>query len=159
MQNAPTRGGAVLASLAMPWRYRTLILAVLPLLAVAGTVMTISGHPGPPLPFVLLWWAILGWNAYWFLLRLAVRVQLTPHTLRWQTALRNGEIPLSRVRRMRPHRFGGSKAQVIEVEGERPVLVWADAGVVQFGEQLRAVAPHVDVRIGWMTRWSDRLSG
>ncbi len=107
-------------------------------------------------PFGALWLAVLGLNGYWFLVRLAYRVDLHEHAVRWWTPLRSGRIPLDRLHEIRPSQLGHSVV-VFEVGGGPAVLVMATRRFVGCAEQVQAAAPRVNVRLNWYLRLVGRF--
>ena len=64
---------------------------------VSVLVDLLRGLPGPPVFFLGLMFAALGWNLYWWLFRLATRVELVGDVLRWRAPFGRGEIPVAAV--------------------------------------------------------------
>jgi hypothetical protein len=62
--------------------------------ATVPLVVAVGDRDGPTLLFLLVWIAVLGWNAYWFLLRLCYRLDLQDGILHWRAPLRSGHAPL-----------------------------------------------------------------
>lgn len=97
---------------------------------------------GPPIWFLALWLAALAWNAYWWLVRTCVEVQVENSTLVWSTPLRRGQAPVADVIRIRPTRFGRQLAAV-ELQGRRSLLVPVRVGFSHLERAIAAGAPHV----------------
>jgi hypothetical protein len=135
------------------------LFAVFAVATVVLTVWTVAGGPDrPPLLFTGLWLGALAWNAYWWLLRVAVVLRLEPGTLTWEVPLRGGQLPVPAITRVRPMRFGSS-AVVIEHVGGRPVLVVGGKGLRHLFDDLSRMRPDLDLRMGWQARLSERLPG
>jgi hypothetical protein len=98
------------------------------------------------------------WNANWFLLRIAFRLELCGTDLSWQAPLRRGVIKLSDLVEMRPQRFGSSIEVLVLADGSK-VLVMVRKGFVDFMAELQTVAPHVHARVGTFAKIGDRLPG
>lgn len=128
--------------------------AMAPLLVAAS----LGSKDWPPLLFALLWIAILGWNAYWFLLRLCYRIELREARLCWWAPARRGSLPLDRLRVVRPSRFAFNLA-VFESDSGAAVLVLVQRGFAEFAAQVQAAAPKANVRIGRYARIVNRLPG
>jgi hypothetical protein len=89
------------------------------------------------IPYGALLWAAIGvWNAYWFLLRFAHRVELDGHgILRWRAPLRRGSVTVADLRKVRPSLLF-SNIQILDTGRGRPAMVWAVRG---FGELIGAL--------------------
>lgn len=85
-------------SLPLAWvAFLLFIMAALVIGGVTGLVQAFEGHRGPPLLFMLVWFAGLGWNLYWWLFRVAYRVELVGGTLQWRAPLAGGTMPVSAI--------------------------------------------------------------
>ncbi len=111
--------------------YRFQILATFLILVAAGIGLTAAEATGakhmPPVWFVLLWIAALGWNGYWFLLRLCWRLDLADGVVHWFTPLRSGWVSVAEVRGARPaFNLSSSRfnfVEAIDLANRRPLLV------------------------------------
>ena len=102
--------------------------------AVFLVVTALTRPDGPPLAFVILWIAALGWNAYWWLWRLSYRLEVDGDRLRWATPLRTGEVLVSDIQGIRSGFLG--QTAVIELR-ERPALTCLlRGGFVEFATAL-----------------------
>ncbi len=121
-----------------------IFLHLVPAGFVAGSVMllaaTIAGN-GPPIAFVILWFAVAAWLVCWFVLRIAYRLDVENGQLRWKLPFgRGGTVLVSDV-----VKFRQSKADVmgsmelIELRDHRPVLVFAHRGLRDFANALGMV--------------------
>jgi hypothetical protein len=104
--------------------------------AAVGLVVAVVRGDGPPLWFAVLWLAGVAWNAYWWLGRTCVQVQVDSPTLTWRTPLTGGTAALHDVLRIRSSRMSRQLA-VIELRTHRPLLVPVRYG---FGGLERAIA-------------------
>lgn len=101
------------------------VLFVMTVLVIAGiflAVRTISGQPGPPVWFAALWFLALGWSMYWWLFRVAYRVELVGRTLNWRAPLRRGSIPVDAIERVGRY-VGASSMWVLRGTGHASVVV------------------------------------
>jgi hypothetical protein len=98
--------------------------------------------PLPDLPLAALFVLIFG-SIWYMLLSVVRRLELTAETLRWRSALRSYEIPLTQLRRMRPGRDG--RAEIIELAGRRPIRIGVCDGLEEFAADIKAAAPQVEV--------------
>jgi len=126
-------------------------------LVLLGAVLT-GGVDGPLVGFSVLWIGVLGWNAYWWLFRLAVAVRLDGDVLRWEAPLRSGSIPLGDLTDVHPMPLLSS-VEVFERRAGRPVLIMATKGLSAFLDQLSVARPDLAVRLGWHGRLAERLPG
>ncbi len=72
-------------------------LVIFGVTAVVGSFVIFAprgSQPGPGPLFDVAWFAILLWNAYWFLFRISYHVELEDNQIRWFTPLRRGEFLL-----------------------------------------------------------------
>lgn len=144
--------------------YRLYRAQVLVMFAIFGAAVpfvaaaSLGDRDGPPLLFILAGIAAVGWNAYWFLLRLCHRLDLEEGMLRWWTPLRSGQAPLADLRASRPVRLTPNLAVFDFVDGPR-VLVLVGRGFADFSARVQAAAPHAAVRTSWYTRLTEWLPG
>ncbi len=104
----------------------------------------------------LLWLAIAGWNAYWFLMRFAYAVEVEDGVLRWRAPLRSGTVPVAGLRRLRPS-WLFSNIEVLEIEGGPALLVWAVRGFGRFASALGAQRPGLPVSHSVQGRLAEHL--
>ncbi|MQA34294.1 hypothetical protein [Modestobacter roseus] len=120
-----------------------LLFAVFAVAAVALVAATLRGD-GPPLLFLLLWLGALGWNAYWFLLRVCVELRVDGPQLEWATPLRRGTVSLLDVALIRRSRLSNQLA-VIELRTGRPLMVPVRYGFAAVEQEIVAGSPGVEV--------------
>jgi hypothetical protein len=140
--------------------WRVQILSMFVLFAVVGVVVLVAAvvaSSGPSL-FALVWVLGVIWNGYWFLFRIAYRLDLTESSLAWRTPLRSGTIALIDLVEMRPSRFGSS-AEVLRSSDGSKVLVMVRKGFVDFMAEVQAAGPHVEARVGTFAKIGERLPG
>lgn len=134
------------------WRLQ--IFATCAIFAVVGVVVVVTSvmaSSGPPVWFAVLWLLVAVWNSYWFLFRIAYRLDLWQSSIRWQTPLRSGTIALTDLVEMRPMRFGSS-VEVLRLSDGSKVQVMVRRGFVDFMAEVQAAAPHVQARVGTLAR-------
>jgi hypothetical protein len=108
------------------------ILAFMMLVGLMGLILTLTS--GGPLWFVLAYLAIVGWNAFNFLVRFARSVSIKAGTLHWIGFLGSESVPLATVARLSVW-FGGS-VQVVETREGRKLRIPIMQGYRRFGEAL-----------------------
>ncbi len=85
-------------SLPIAWvGFQLLVMSVLVIAGVSILVLTTTGHAGPPLWFLVIWFGVLGWNVYWLLFRVAYRVELVGETLQWKAPFAGDALPVSAI--------------------------------------------------------------
>jgi len=103
--------------------FQLLIMSILVVAGVFILVRTATGHAGPPLWFLALWFGALGWNIYWWLFRTAYRFELGGETLRWKAPFASGALPVSAI--TGAGRFLGTPSTcVLRASGHRSLLVF-----------------------------------
>jgi hypothetical protein len=141
------------------WRVQVLgTFAACAVVGVTTLVVSLSFSFGPPAWFAALWLLAVIWNAYWFLLRIAYRLDLSEADLSWRTPLRSGTIALADLVEMRPSRMG-STVEVLSLSDGSKVLVMVRKGFVDFATEIQQIAPHLQVRIGLYAKIGERLPG
>lgn len=143
------------------WWQRLWILITLPIFAVVAVgliVGSVLGAKGPEGPFLVLWVLAFVWNAYWWLLRIAYRLDLTETELLWRTPLRKGRIQLVDLVELRPFILG-SNVEIVISRQERKVMVIVTRGFADYLDEITARAPHVKARIGLGVRIASRFPG
>jgi len=113
------------------------LFAVFGLVSIGLIANLALGDSPPPTPFVLLWLAVGGWNAYWFLWRVAVTLSLTDGVVEWETVLRRGSFPLSAITSIGPS-FGMT---VIRHATGQSLLVLPQSGLDAFLEEVAQARP------------------
>jgi hypothetical protein len=129
------------------WRlytlWRTQLLATFAVFIVTFVILAV-----PPTGFSaglgLAAVGILGWNAYWFLLRGVHQLEVRDGTLHWATPLRSGLVPVAEVQAIRP--WLGLLHVIRTQRGNLAVLVPA-FGFERFAQALQALQPAMTVQI------------
>ena len=136
------------------WQLRLMF----PVAAVIGVLLWVSAVAGgsPPIAAAAAWTLAFAWNAYWFLLRFAQRLDVDDRALRWTAPARTGSIPLARLTSAGPFLV---QLYVIRAAGHPSVLVIPQRGLPAFLTDLQALAPQMTVRVGRFARLADRLPG
>ena len=65
-------------------------------------VQALTGDERFSVPFLLFWLFALGWNAYWWLFRVAYSLALRDGVLEWEAPLRRGHIATAALTAFRP---------------------------------------------------------
>ena len=143
--------------------YRLLTLAVFIPLGIAGVAMLvnlIAGGTGPPVAFVVLWFAAYGWNVYWWLFRIANEVGVVHgSTLRWRSITRTREVPLARVEGIQtPYPPFGFGLKRIVVDGDRSPLIIANQGYRDVVAMIVQFRPDLVVPNTWYDRFYERFA-
>lgn len=115
------------------------------MVAIVVVVQIVRGDEGPGLWFVAAFVAAAGWNAYWWLFRIATEVSVDGGTLSWRTPLRRGSAPVSSVTAVGRSRMTQQLAK-IELASGRPVLVQVRVGFAALVDAIRDGAPNADVQ-------------
>lgn len=143
--------------------YRLLNFAVFIPLGIAGVAMLVNlvvGGTGPPAAFVILWLAAYGWNAYWWLFRIAYEVGVVDGSiLRWRSITSSRQVPLPRVTGIRtplpPFGFGLKR---IVVDGDRSPLIIANQGYLDVVEMIAQARPDLVITKKWYDRFFERFA-
>nr|WP_245763047.1 hypothetical protein [Microbacterium azadirachtae] len=110
-------------SLPIAWvGFSVFVLSVLVIAGVFFLVRTATGHVGPPLWFFLLWFGVAGWNVYWWLFRIAYRVELVGEMVRWRALFASGALPVSAITGAGRF-FGTFSSCVLRAPGHRSLVV------------------------------------
>lgn len=143
----------------MPGSYRFLVLVMFACFGIVAVLLVvvnaIGRSGGPPVVATCLWITAMGWNAYWFLFRIAYELESDGDRLRWRAPLRSGEMALADLTGVRSR----SSVGVISGASQQRVLVWVRKGFVQFTEAMVAARPDLRVRIGFRARLVERWPG
>jgi hypothetical protein len=122
-------------------------------------VLTTAGTAGRSANFGLLWIAMVGWNAYWFLLRIVYQFEVGDGVLSWRAPLRSGQVPVTEVIAIRPSRLG--VGYVVATRRGAILVAFASQGFGEFAAALQALQPSMAVRVGRLSparaprRWRD----
>ncbi|MEN0083691.1 MAG: hypothetical protein AAGC66_02885 [Leifsonia sp.] len=123
----------------LPAVWLAFMIAVMAVLTFGGISIlgqTIAGRPGPPLFFMVVWFAALGWNVYWWLFRIAYRVDLVDGVLTWRAPLARGSLPVNAIDRVGRF-FGAPYTCWLRANGHRSVVVFTQ--LRSFDSMLRAL--------------------
>jgi hypothetical protein len=124
--------------------------------ALVGLVMlVVAATSGGPWWFVLIVLAVLGWNAYNYLIRSARNVSIRLGTLSWTGWFRSEQVPLDQIVRV-SLRLGGA-FQVVECRDGRKLWISIAQGYRPFGEALAEALPDIPVDLGGYSRFVDRM--
>ena len=141
---------------------RWLILAMFGAFVVAAIVLVgatlVGGRDSPPDGFTIFWLAAVGWNAYWWLFRIAAELRIEGSDLCWWTPLRSGRVPLAEVTEIRPWPLA-SNVGVFRLTTGPSVIVIATKGFRAFTDEIARIRPDLPVRLGWQARLAERLPG
>ena len=80
-----------------PWM-PVIVLVVMLIGGGSVLVSQISGGRGPGVPFMALWLAIGLWNGYFWLIRVAYKIELDDGELFWFAPFRHGRLPIAELR-------------------------------------------------------------
>jgi hypothetical protein len=119
-------GATAVTTWSFPVSWVVFVVLIIGVLVVAGiTVLlqSVTGHGGPPPLFLVLWFAVLGWNVYWWLFRLAFRVELVGDTLRWRAPLAGGAMPVAAIDGVGRF-FAAPFTCVVRAHGHRSMVVF-----------------------------------
>jgi hypothetical protein len=123
----------------LPFVWVLFVMFVLTVLVVAGVSIvfqSFAGRPGPPAGFMAVWFAALGWNVYWWLFRVAYRVDLVDRTLYWRAPLRSGSIPVDSIDGVGRF-FMAPYTCVVRASGHTSLMVFTQ--IRPFGPMLEAL--------------------
>jgi hypothetical protein len=134
----------------LPSVYRFQVLLTLVLAVVSIPLLTTGTFPAPA-GFVLGWIAILGWNGYWFLLRIVYQLEVRGGVLWWRAPLRSGQVPITEVVAVRPSRVAVT-GHVVTTRRGTILVTFATPGFAEFAAALQAVQPTVSVRVGLLAQ-------
>lgn len=141
---------------------RRFILASFGIFLVAAIALLAAiiagGEDTPPVWFAVVWLGALGWNAYWWLFRIAVELETSESLLVARTPLRTLRVPLPDITRVSAP-FWAPNVQAIRWHGGRPIYVIAGKGLGPFLRAALADRHDVSLNLGWQTRLVERFPG
>ncbi|PRB05853.1 hypothetical protein [Microbacterium sp. MYb64] len=105
--------------------FQLLTMSVLVIVGVSILVLTMTGHAGPPLWFLPIWFVVLGWNVYWWLFRVAYRVELVGETLHWKAPFASGALSVGAI--TSAGRLFGTFFCVLRAPGHQPLIVFTQS--------------------------------
>ena len=125
---------------------RLYLPAIVALFVVVGVVLVVASvrGDGPPLWFLVLWLGAACWNAYWWFWRVCIEVAVEGRTLRWRTAVTQGQVPVDDVLGIGTSRASRQMAQ-IRLRDRRPLLVPVRYGFGGLERALTDAAPGLQV--------------
>ena len=94
----------------------------------------------------LMMLAIVGWNLYWYLWRVAGELHVRENLLKYHTPLRRGAIPLAELVSLRPERLSCGTTYVIISARQRPLLLLPGPDLRDFAATLIEATPTIAVR-------------
>ena len=113
-----------------------------------GIALAFSGEAiGPFGAFFVLWVLAFVWNAYWFLARISVELELHDTALVAKCVLSTRTIELGELSGLRPMKMLPLLA-VLELPDQRNVTTWLGKGYAEFAMAIAARAPDVPVHLG-----------
>jgi hypothetical protein len=122
-----------------------------------GASIVLDVMSSGPLPVdVALLLLLLGLD-YWSLWRIAYQLEYANGVLTCRSRFASWTFPLSQVARLRPAVIDIG-FQVVETRADRQrVLACVSKGFSPFAQALKRQQPDIDVRIGWVSRWLERM--
>lgn len=123
----------------LPIAWIAFVVVIMAAMAAAGVFLvaqTVAGRQGPPLFFLVVWFAVLGWNVYMWLFRVAYRVELSDSVLTWRAPLAGGRVPVSAIDRVGRY-LGAPNTCVLRADGHRSVIAFTQ--LRSFDPMLRAL--------------------
>jgi hypothetical protein len=143
--------------------FRPLVFVYVVVLGLAGValVLNLLGHgEGPGVVFVVLWLAIYLWISYWYLFRISYEVGVVDGSiLRWRTITSSHEVPLMRVKEIRPPRPPlGVGLKEILIDGDRSPLIVANQGYRDVVGMIVQFRPDLVIRDTWYDRLFERYA-
>ncbi len=154
MTSAPPAGGC---SYRVPGVQVGVLVALFALLPMALGELFFAVIIRRDVPYgAVVWLAIVVWNAYWFLLRFAHRVELDGSTLRWRAPLRSGSVALADIRRVRPS-WLFSNIQVMDTGARGPAMVWAVRGFRDLVDAVWVERPGLPCQLSPQARIAARM--
>jgi hypothetical protein len=116
-----------------------------------------TGRSGPGWAFTALWFAALLSNAYWWLWRVGMSLEIADGNLVWRTMLRSGSRPIVDIASVRPSRLR-LVVMIFEFADGHRVLAMTGAGFRSFLDDLAQRAPGVPIQNNWTMRRLERRS-
>lgn len=147
---------------AMPrWFLPGAVLA-LSVLLVFGPIISVSiirreGWPGAL--FMAAWFGALAWNVYWWMFRVAYRLELEGDELRWRAPLARGRLSVSSITGVSPFMGVGNQMLSIQAAGLRSVQVFAYGDLSSFLARMSPMNPAVPAHIAGFAGVYDGVSG
>ena len=122
-------------------------------------IKTIGGdNDAPPILFTLVWLAGVGWNAYWWLFRIASEIALDPPRLTAKCPFQKRTVPLHEIMAIRPMRVAPNLV-IFVIHGQRPIITMVVKGFREFTEEIQRIRPDLPIRLGKWTKLTEALPG
>ncbi len=132
------------------------VLLGLTTLALAALIL-LDMSESEPLLFDVVLLALLLIFDYWALWRIDYRLEYANGLLHCRSRFSSWAFPLSQVERFRPAAIDVG-FQVMETNSTpRRLLICVSKGFGSFARALQREQPDIEVRIGWVSRWLDRM--
>ena len=149
---APERIVAVYESPLCYKRIPLVQMIMLPALGLAADLGCLAAGEYRSATFCTFWLCIAALLEYQYGCRVATRLELTATSLRWRSAFRGGEVPLSTVRAILPSARRGGLSKLL-IGGSRPVhlLGGGELELELFVEIMTFVSPAIEVRVSRMS--------
>ena len=147
-----------LYSAGQPWMLDFAIPIALGLTTLAlGAVTLLDVDDSGPLLFDVVLLALLLLFDYWALWRIVYRLEYANGLLNCRSRFSSWAFPLSQVVRVRPAALDVGFEVVETRSTPRRVLVCVSKGFGPFAKALEREQPDIEVRIGWVSRWLERM--
>jgi len=152
LENDPVISTYLMPALVMKFTFG--LFLIVPIVAVFLIVLDAVSDSGLPVALVVAWIGGAIWVAYAFLVRPAIRLELSSSTLYWQAPIRSGSIALADLESVRRHRLD-RRMYAIRAKGHRRVFVSMQLGLPDFLRDVQELAPWMTVRLSWEHRRRD----
>jgi hypothetical protein len=143
-----------------PIEYQTPAAGAVPAILTFGALigllmLVLTATSGGPWWFILGVLAILGWNAYLYLVRSARAVSIVGGTLYWTGYVRSDRVSLDQIARLSLS-LGGT-FQVVECRDGRKLWITIAQGYRPFGKALADAVPDVPSDLGGYSRFVEHF--
>ena len=134
----------------MPRWWLPFMIGILVVLLVVGSLVSMriiedEGWAGAA--FMTVWFAALAWNLYWWLFRVAYRLELRGETLYWRAPLAQGRLSVHSITGVRPFMGTTNQMPTIQAIGRRNVPVFAYGDLSSFLARLNVINTAVPDRV------------
>lgn len=109
--------------------------------------------------FMTAWFAALGWNLYWWLFRVAYRLELRGETLYWRAPFARGTLSVHSITGVAPFLGTTNQMPTIRAVGHRNVPVFAYGDLSTFLARLNVINTAVPDRVRGFAGIYDKVSG
>lgn len=146
----------------MPRWWLPFMVGILVVMLVLGSLVSVKIIENEGLAgavFMTAWYTALAWNLYWWLFRVAYRLELRGDTLYWRAPFAQGRLSVQSISGVTPFMGTTNQMPTIRAVGHRNVPVFAYGDLSSFLARLNVINTAIPDRVRGFAGVYDKVTG